>query len=91
MSLRWTRQAYADLVRIVEFLEPVNPAAAGRVARTIVARVRRIASHPRLGAVLPRYQPREVRHVFVERYEIRYELAGNDVYVLRVFHTREDR
>ena len=91
MSLRWTRSAYADLQRIHEFLAPVNPQAAARSVRTIVARVRRIPSQPRLGEKLPGFGGREVRRVLVQTYEVRYEITGTDVYVLRIFHTREDR
>jgi plasmid stabilization system protein ParE len=40
---------------------------------------------------LPEFAPREVRRVLVGDYEIRYEIAGTDVLVLRIFHTREDR
>ena len=32
-----------------------------------------------------------VRRVLVQQYEVRYEIIGSDIYVLRVFHTREDR
>ena len=31
---------------------------------------------------------RDVRRVLVQRYEVRYEVTGSDIYVLRVFHTR---
>jgi len=91
MALRWTSVAYADLQRIHEFLEPVNPAAATRCVGAVFARVRRIPAQPRLGERLGGFAEREVRRVFVERYEIRYEITGSDIVILRVFHTREDR
>lgn len=91
MALRWTSKAHSDLVRLFDFLQPVNPTAAVRVVRQIVAGVKRIPTHPRLGLRLPEFAPREVRRVLVGDYEIRYELAGTDVLVLRIFHTREDR
>jgi plasmid stabilization system protein ParE len=53
--------------------------------------VKRIPAHPRLGVRLPEFAPREVRRVLVGDYEIRYELTEADVYVLRIFHAREDR
>jgi hypothetical protein len=40
---------------------------------------------------VPGFGDREVRRVLVQKYEVRYEIAGSDLYVLRVFHTREDR
>ncbi len=91
MALRWTGKARSDLVRLHEFLAPVNPSAAARAVRQLVAGVKRIPAHPRLGVRLPEFAPREVRRVLVGDYEIRYELMGSDVVVLRIFHTREDR
>jgi plasmid stabilization system protein ParE len=91
MALSWTRAAYGDLQRIHEFLKPVHPPAAVRAVRAVVARVRRIPAQPRLGEKLSGFGDRDVRRVLVQKYEIRYEVAGSDVYVLRIFHTREDR
>ena len=91
MALRWTQAAYGDLKRIYEFLEPVNPAAAARSVSAVVARVRRIPAQPRLGDKVSGFADREVRRVLVQKYEIRYEVAGSDIFILRVFHTREDR
>lgn len=91
MALRWTRSAYADLQRIHEFLEPVDRAAAVRAVRAVVARVRRIPRQPRLGERVPGFGEREVRRVLVQKYEVRYEIVGGDLYVLRIFHSREDR
>jgi plasmid stabilization system protein ParE len=91
VALRWTQSAYADLRRLYEFLEPVNPAAAGRALRAIFNRIERIPAQPRLGERLSRFGRREVRRVLIATYEIRYELTDSDVVVLRIFHTREDR
>ena len=59
--------------------------------RQLVAGAKRIPTHPRLGARLPEFDPREVRRVLVGDYELRYELTESDVFILRIFHTREDR
>jgi plasmid stabilization system protein ParE len=91
VALRWSSKAHADLARLHEFLQPVNPGAAARLVRQLVAGVKRVPAHPRLGMRLREFDPREVRRVIVGDYEIRYELAGTDVFVLRIFHTREDR
>lgn len=91
MALRWTSKAHSDLVRLHEFLRPVNPQAAARVVRQLVAGAKRIPPNPRLGIRLREFEPREVRRVLIGDYEIRYELTDEDVIVLRLFHTREDR
>lgn len=91
MALRWTHGARADLVRLYEFLEPVNPGAAGCAVRQLVSGARRIPVRPRLGQRLTGFPGREVRRLLIGDYELRYELAGRDVIVLRIFHAREDR
>lgn len=91
MALRWTASARSDLVRLHEFLAPVNPRAAALTVRHLVAGVSRIPAQPRIGQRLRQFAAREVRRVLIGDYEIRYELAGRDVFVLRIFHTREDR
>jgi plasmid stabilization system protein ParE len=91
VAIRWTGKAHADLVRLYEFLQPVDPRAAGNAVRQLVAGVKRIPTYPRLGTRLREFEPREVRRVLVGDYEIRYELIEKDVIVLRLFHTREDR
>ena len=91
VALRWTTSARADLLRLHEFLEPVNPAAAARAVKQIVAGVKRIPSRPRLGQRLREFSPREVRRLLVGAYEIRYELTARDTFVLRIFHAREER
>ena len=87
----WTRSALADIRRIHEFREPVDAVAAARVVQSVVARVKRIPRQSRLGERLPGFGDCEVRRVQVRKYEIRYEIAGGNLYVLRIFHTREDR
>lgn len=91
MALRWTTSARADLVRLHEFLEPVNPRAAAQAVQLLVAGVKRIPARPRLGQRLSEFAPREVRRILIGDYEIRYELTARDVFVLRIFHTREER
>jgi plasmid stabilization system protein ParE len=91
VALRWTRAAYADVRRIHDFLASVDPAAAVRAARAVVTRVRRIPAQPRLGERLRGFGDWEVRRVLVGGYEVRYEIRAPDIYVLRIFHSREDR
>ncbi len=91
MALRWTASARVDLARLHEFLEPVDAHAAALAVRQIVAGAKRIPARPRLGQRLRAFAGREVRRILIGHYEIRYELTERDVFVLRIFHTREDR
>lgn len=91
MALKWTSKAYSDLVRLHEFLNSVDSRVALRVVHQLVAGAKRIPAHPRLGVRMLEFDPRDVRKVLVGDYEIRYGVTDIDVFVLRIFHTREDR
>jgi len=91
MELKWTGKALSDLVRLHEFLAPANPRAAARTLQALAAAPARLLEHPRIGEKLEEFQPREVRRLLVGDYEMRYEIQETTVYILRLWHTREDR
>lgn len=91
MELKWTSKALSDLARLHEFLAPVNQAAAARTIQTLVKAPVPLLTHPRMGEQLFQFEPREVRRLLVGQYEIRYEISGDRIYLLRLWHTREDR
>ncbi len=92
MKLSWTNKALADLTRLHQFLAPVNPQAAARVVQSLVEAPHQLRQHPRLGEQLEEFKPREVRRILIGSYEMRYEIAHNNtLYILRLWHTREQR
>ena len=91
MQLKWTSKALSDLARLYEFLAPVDRQAATRIVQSLTAAPLRIIEHPRIGEQLEEFTPREVRRILVGKYEVRYELHKSAIYILRIWHTREDR
>jgi plasmid stabilization system protein ParE len=91
MNLKWTSRALSDLARLYEFLVPVNKPAAARTVQSLTAAPSRILTQPRIGERLDEFELREVRRILVGHYEIRYEIQESTIYVLRLWHTREDR
>jgi plasmid stabilization system protein ParE len=91
MRIDWADDALSDLGRLHDFLAGVNPSAAAKLILSLTTAPERLIEHPRLGERIEQYAPREVRRLVVGRYEIRYEIAGSVVRVLRIWHTREDR
>ncbi len=91
MKVLWTSKAHSDVTRLHEFLAPVNTNAAVRVVRILVAAPSKLAKHPRMGERLEEFDPREVRRILVGDYEMRYEIQNSTIYILRVWHTREQR
>ena len=91
MEIKWADKALSDVARLYEFLAAVNQPAAASVLQALTAAPRRLLSNPRLGEKLDEFAPREVRRIFVGQYEMRYEIQMQTIYVLRLWHTREDR
>jgi plasmid stabilization system protein ParE len=91
MKVQWTSKALSDLVRLHEFLAPVNKPAAARAVQQLAASANKLTINPRIGERLEEFEPREVRRILVGRYGVRYEIQESTIYVLRLWHTREDR
>ncbi|MBL1275811.1 MAG: type II toxin-antitoxin system RelE/ParE family toxin [Ectothiorhodospiraceae bacterium] len=91
MEVKWTSKALSDLNRLFEFLAPVNQQAAAKTVQSLTAAPMRIIDQPRIGERLDEFEAREVRRLLVGHYEMRYELNNSVLYVLRIWHTREQR
>lgn len=91
MKVTWTTKASSDLVRLHRHLEPVAPDAAARVIQQLARAPDKLVDFPRLGERLEAYEPREVRRIMVGDYEVRYEIANGTIFILRLWHCRENR
>jgi plasmid stabilization system protein ParE len=91
MQLKWTSKALADLARLYEFLVPVNRLAAARTVQSLTVAPTNLLDNLRIGEKLEEFEPREVRRLLVGHYEMRYELQESNIYILRIWHTRENR
>lgn len=91
MELKWTNKASSDLERLYNFLAQVNKSAAAKAIKTLTKAPTSLLTNPRIGEQLFQFESREVRRIFVREYEIRYEIQGSIIYVLRLWHTREER
>ncbi len=91
MEVKWTSSANRDLIRLHDFLAPVNKSAAKKAVKQLVDEAKLLQSHPLLGVELDAYAPRNVQRLVIGDYEVRYEVTEAVLYVLRLWHTKEDR
>jgi plasmid stabilization system protein ParE len=92
MNLEWSPESFEDLSRLHDFLAPVNPRAAANAVQMPVRAGLQLPDMLRAGRRVEDFGMREVRRVIVDgRYELRYEIVGETIVVLRIFHAREDR
>ncbi|MDY7560478.1 type II toxin-antitoxin system RelE/ParE family toxin [Pseudomonas sp. 10B1] len=91
MELKWTSKALSDITRLYEFLASVNQPAAARAVQELTTAPTTLLTNPRIGERLEEFEPRDVRRIQIGQYEMRYEIADSTIYLLRLWHTREDR
>ncbi len=91
MRVIWTSKALSDLVRLHAFLATGHPLAARLVFEQLKGGPRHLQAHPRLGERVPDFAEREVRRLIIGDYEMRYEVKPDAIWILRLWHTREDR
>ena len=91
MRLQWTASALVDITRLYDFLAPLNQAAAARTVQSLTAAPNTLLSSPFMGKPLDEFAPRQVRRLIVGQYELRYEIVDDAIFILRLWHTREDR
>jgi plasmid stabilization system protein ParE len=91
MQLKWTKSAILDIARLHDFLAPLNADAAAKTVQMLTVAPTSLLSNPFIGRRLDEFAPKEVRRIIVGQYEMRYEIDGATIYILRLWHTREDR
>lgn len=91
MRIEWTSKALGDVARLYEFLALLNQPAAARLVQNLTKAPNSLLNNPRIGEKIDEFLPHELRRILVGQYEIRYEIKGEIIYVLRVWHTREGR
>ena len=64
MEIKWTSKALSDLVRLYDFLAPVNKRAAATVVQALTTAPLRLKEHPYIGEKLEAFEPREVRRTW---------------------------
>ena len=90
-KIYWTQKANSDLLRLYEFLLPVNPKAAIEVVNKLTHAPDILLEQCRIGEQLFAYEPREVRKFLIGKYEMHYEIQHDDIIILRIWHAKEDR
>ena len=91
MEVKWSSKALSDLARLYTFLAPVNKSAAARTVQSLTLAPNTLLANSRIGEQLDEFLPRDVRRILVGQYEVRYEIQGSVIYILRLWHMRESR
>ena len=92
-SVRWLPDALDDLKRLHAFIEPHSSSAASRAVDTLIEAAASLAEVPEKGR--PWELEMDFRELSVKYgargYVIRYRPIDDEVFIVRVWHTLEDR
>ncbi|WP_336982946.1 MULTISPECIES: type II toxin-antitoxin system RelE/ParE family toxin [unclassified Cedecea] len=91
MEIQWTQKAQDDLERIYRFASQYSRQLADNVLERLIIGTSGLADHPRIGVPQTRYEPREVRKILFDDYDVHYEILRDTIYIVDLWHTREDR
>jgi plasmid stabilization system protein ParE len=90
MKLIFSRASVHDLLRLREFIAMHNPDAAQRVSQRLRGAIKGLVDNPQIGRPVPDLTG-EIRELIFGKYVARYEVRTNLLYVLRVWHGKENR
>lgn len=92
MNLKYTKEALQDLIRLKEFIEIKNPDAAQRIASELVSDIEDLTIFPKMGfEVKDAPEPDIMRDIYILDYHVRYLALEKTIYVLRIWHQKENR
>ena len=91
MTVLWSEESLADMERIFEFHAKFSIPVAMRVMSMIRRATNLPTVFPQAGRSCIQYNPRDVRDLVVGDYQLRYEVAGKAIRVVRVWHCKEER
>jgi plasmid stabilization system protein ParE len=91
IEVRYSPESLADLQQVVEFVEAKNPYAARRIAIDLQEGVSKLKQFPQIGLpVIKAPDPKTIRDLYVSDYTVRYLITDETIYILRVWHNKEN-
>ncbi|RUO44297.1 plasmid stabilization protein [Aliidiomarina taiwanensis] len=91
IEVKYSAKSLEDLERVVEFVEVKNPYAARRIAIDLQEGGFKLKQFPHIGLpVIKAPDPDKIRDLYVGDYTVRYLITEGTVYVLRVWHNKEN-
>ncbi len=89
MKIKFTPEAVNDLQSLKQFIADKNPEAARRIILSLQKKILMVTSNPRIGRVIEDIP--DCRELVTHRYITRYTILKNDIWILRIWHQKENR
>jgi addiction module RelE/StbE family toxin len=89
MKLLFTHSAQRDLMHLRDFIAEKNPGAARRISRRLLTAINRLTDQPEMGIDVEELPG--TQDLIAGDYIVRYVVLEDEIYVLRIWHGKEDR
>ena len=89
-TVRFSRRARGDLLKIWAYIAQTNPSAADRVIDLIESRCALLAAHPHLGPARPEIAA-DARVLIVQRWLALYKLIDGGVQIVSILDSARDQ
>jgi len=92
MKISYSSESVGDLIRLREFIEIKNPQAAQKIALSLNKGISQLKSFPFPGVEVELApEPEKIRDLIIGNYIARYLIHSEQIYILRIWHHKEDR
>jgi len=89
MKLIFSMAAVHDLVKLRDFIAQHSPEAAQRVAQRLRGAIQKLVDTPQIGRPVDNMLG-EIRELIFGKYVVRYEVRQRYLYILRIWHGKEE-
>ncbi len=91
MKIKWSHSGSRDVIRLHAYLAQVAPESAAKVTQMLTRAPNRLRDFPRVGERVESEDTVEIRRLSVGHYVMHFEITGDEIVILRVWHAREER
>ncbi len=89
MRIRWSDEARAELLSIVQTIARTQPAAARKIRDHLRDAGHGLRAHPQLGRVVPELENPMIRERVVQSYRIMYLVRNQEILIVTIVHGRQ--
>lgn len=92
MRISFSLDARKDLERLKEFISFKNPKAAIKIIAELIDGINHLTKYPNMGKPVKQApNPDALRDIYILDYQIRYLILSKGIFIVRIWHQKEDR
>ena len=86
IKIIWSQESLDDIESIASYIEKDSIHYANSVVKSIFSKVEILLDFPLLGRVVPEYQNKNIRELFIYSYRLIYKIDKDTIAVIAVIH-----